>query len=191
MTEAVVDRAVSSGDGDVSRETLGEIWLRLNRRERSVLDAIAAGEYVPLARYARLAWAIVEPGTTYVHNWHIDAIAEHLEAAARLWIRNLIINIPPRCMKSRMVSVFFPTWVWTWAPWLRFLFASYAEDRSLADAVDSRTILQSSWYRMLWGHRVQLAGDQNMKSRYQNTARGHRVSVGVGGVAWARAAISS
>lgn len=167
--------------GVVSRETLEALWDLLNAREVAILESIAAGEYVPLDQFCRLAWHVVEPGVEYCHNWHIDAICEHLEAAAKLEIRNLIVNIPPRHMKSRAVCVFFPAWVWTWFPAARFLFASYAEKRSIQDAVDCRAILRSSWYRMLWGHRFRLSGDQNVKSTYQNTRRGHRISTGIGG----------
>jgi hypothetical protein len=56
--------------------------------------------------------AIVEPGTQYVHGWHIDAICEHLEAVSLGQIFNLLINMPPRHMKSLLVSVFWPTWQW-------------------------------------------------------------------------------
>ena len=56
-----------------------------------------------LAVFIRQAWHVVEPGE-YSHNWHIDAIAEHLEAVTRGEIRWLLINMPPRCMKSLSVS---------------------------------------------------------------------------------------
>src|SRR5690606_26810685 len=78
-----------------------------------------------LVEYVRQAWHVVEPATEYVHGWHIDAICEHLEAVSRGEILNLIINMPPRHMKSLLVSVFWPTWEWTTRPDTRWLFASY------------------------------------------------------------------
>ena len=65
-----------------------------------------------LAQYVRQAWHVIEPQTPYLHNWHIDAIAEHLEAVTFGELRRLIINIPPRYGKSNLVSVFWPTWEW-------------------------------------------------------------------------------
>ena len=62
------------------------------------------------------AWPVLEPVTRYVHGWHIDAICEHLAAVTNGQIRNLLINIPPRHMKSLSVSVFWPMWVWTFKP---------------------------------------------------------------------------
>ena len=49
-----------------------------------------------LAQYVRQAWHVIEPQTAYLHNWHIDAIAEHREAVTFGELRRLIINIPPR-----------------------------------------------------------------------------------------------
>lgn len=134
-----------------------------------------------MAYFTRRAWPIIEPATDYVHNWHIDLIAEYLMAVTRGQIRNLIINIPPRHMKSLLVSVLFPAWVWTFAPEKRFMTASYAEGLAVRDAVKSRRIIQSQWYQERWGTIFQLTGDQNAKARYENDKAGYRISVGVGG----------
>src|SRR6266496_3668228 len=61
-----------------------------------------------LAEFVRQAWLIVEPLTPLVWGWHIDCIIEHLEAVTYGQIRNLLINVPPRHMKSLLVSVFWP-----------------------------------------------------------------------------------
>lgn len=134
-----------------------------------------------LSDYTRQAWHVVEPATPYVHGWHIDAIAEHLEAVLSGQIRHLIINIPPRHMKSLEVCVFMPTWAWIRKPHLRFLTSSYAATLSTRDAVKSRRILQSPWYRARWGHVFQLAYDQNQKQRYENNRGGYRIATSVGG----------
>jgi predicted phage terminase large subunit-like protein len=107
----------------------------------------------------------------------------HRRARARQQIKNLIVNIPPRHMKSLLVSVFWPTWTWTFLPYLRFLCASYAEELAVRDAVKSRRIIQSPWYHDRWGHVFCLTGDQNRKQRYENDRAGFRVATSVGGVA--------
>jgi hypothetical protein len=61
-----------------------------------------------LREFVVQAWAVVEPSTPFVPGWHIDAIIEHLEAVSFGHIRNLLINVPPRHMKSLLVSVFWP-----------------------------------------------------------------------------------
>lgn len=134
-----------------------------------------------LRAYVEDAWRVVEPHRPFVGGWHIDAICDHLEACTKRQIRNLIINIPPRHMKSLAVAVFWPTWSWTFEPESQWLTASYAAELATRDAVKSRRIIQSPWYRRRWGHLFELAGDQNRKTRYENTASGHRIAVGVGG----------
>jgi len=136
-----------------------------------------------LAEYIKQAWRIIEPGTTYLHNWHIDAIAEYLEAVTADQITRLIINIPPRYMKSSQVTVCWPTWEWIKRPEMRYIFASYSAGLSTKHSVDRRTIIESDWYQKNWGHIVKLADDQNTKTEYMNTRRGTMVATSIGGTA--------
>jgi predicted phage terminase large subunit-like protein len=137
-----------------------------------------------LAEYEKAAWPIVEPATKYIHNWHIDAIAEHLQAVTDGQIRRLLINIPPRCEKSLNVGVFWPTWVWgpKGRPETRWLFGSYAESLSIRDSLKCRNIIRSNWYQNYWGDVFQLAGDQNEKRRFENNRTGYRLATSVGGL---------
>lgn len=136
-----------------------------------------------LSAYLREAWKIVEPSTPYMHNWHIDAISEHLKAVTIGQIRNLCILIPPRHAKSSIVSVMWPTWLWTFQPQHRFLFASYALQLSIRDALRSRRVIQSPWYQERWGNVFHLSGDQGAKMRYENDRSGYRIATAVGGSA--------
>ena len=46
-----------------------------------------------LSVFIRQAWSVIEPNTPYVHNWHIDLIAEYLQAVNDGEIHRLLINI--------------------------------------------------------------------------------------------------
>ncbi|MEC7161114.1 MAG: terminase, partial [Pseudomonadota bacterium] len=127
-----------------------------------------------LSNFIRLAWPVIEPGQTYVHGWHIDAMAEHLEAVARSEITRLYIAVPPGSMKSLMVSVFFPAWRWIDQPSTRVIAASHAERLAIRDNMRCRRLVQSDWYQSLFGDRVQLVADQNAKTKFENTATGFR-----------------
>lgn len=133
-----------------------------------------------LLEFARQAWHVVEPSTPFVAGWHIDAICEHLEAVTRGEIRNLVINMPPRHMKSMLVSVFWPTWEWATRPERRWLFASYAQSLSTRDSLKCRRIIESPWYQRNWGRVYGLTTDQNVKQRFDNTATGYRIAASVG-----------
>ena len=124
----------------------------------------------------------VSPGTPYLHNWHIEAIAAHLNACERGDITRLIINMPPRMLKSVTVSVAWPAWLLAHNPSQRVMVASYAQSLSMKHSTDCRLVMQSEWYRRIFPN-TQLSDDQNEKDKYVTTARGHRIAVSVGGAA--------
>jgi predicted phage terminase large subunit-like protein len=134
-----------------------------------------------LRAYVEDAWPLVEPGTPFMPNWHIDLLCEYLEAVSAGQIRHLLINVPPRSMKSLLVSVLWPTWEWIRRPNGRWICASYAETLATKHSLDRRTVLQSDWYQRRWGQVVRLAPDQNQKGLFQNTQRGVMIATSVGG----------
>lgn len=136
-----------------------------------------------LRSYVELAWRILEPKTPFLPNWHIDLICEYLEAVTAGEITRLVINLPPRYMKSLLVSVLWPTWEWLRAPQTRWLFASYSESLSTKHSLDRRLVLQSQWYRDRWDDRFHLTSDQNEKTEYRNDRRGVMTATSVGGSA--------
>ena len=69
------------------------------------LDDVRASLAVDsLSHFTRASWPLVEPGQPLVWGWHLDVICEHLEAVSRGWIRYLVMNVPPRYMKSLLTS---------------------------------------------------------------------------------------
>lgn len=136
-----------------------------------------------LSEYVRQSWHVVEPASPYIHGWHLDAISEHLEAVTAGKIQRLLINIPPRTMKSLAVAVFWPTWEWTFRPHTRWLFASYALSLSKRDSLKCRRLIDSPWYRQRWGKVFKLTSDQNEKLRFENDQTGYRLATSVGGAA--------
>lgn len=134
-----------------------------------------------LAEFTRQAWPIIEPGTPLVWGRHIDAVCLHLEAVADGRIRKLIINIPPGHMKSVLVSVMFPAWMWARNPHVRCLTGAYVDDLATRDAVKSRDILSSDWFQETFCPRWRWKRDENLKTSYKNTAMGARATFSIGG----------
>lgn len=124
--------------------------------------------------FARQAWNCFEPDP-FVSGWHIHAICEHLEAVTRGDIKNLIINIPPRCMKTALASVMWPAWVWLNNPGAQFFYVMSSQDLIDKASDNCKTLVTSHWYKSRWGHRVKLSGSQNTKERWNTTANGFRV----------------
>jgi len=163
-------------------EALAEVDAAIARHENAeTLGEEADRLSASLPVFIQGAWHVVEPKTVYTPGWHIDAISEKLEAASAGEIQRLLINIPPRHMKSLAVSVFWPVWLWTHNPEMRFLTASYGDDLATRDAVKSRRLIQSGWFTSRFSGVFQLTGDQNQKTRYENDKTGYRVSTSVGG----------
>lgn len=156
--------------------SLAEIGTERIRREAEILQA-------DLLTYVEQAWNVLEPGTPFQNNWHIGLLTEYLMAVTEGQITRLLVNMPPRCMKSLLMCVFWPTFVWINKPSTRWLTSSYSETLAIRDALKSRRLIQSEWYQKRFGHIYQLAGDQNVKSRYENNLFGHRIATGVGGMA--------
>ncbi len=137
-----------------------------------------------LAAYIRLMWHVVEPESRLVWGWVIDCVAEHLEAISRGEIKKLAINVPPGCMKSHQVSVFWPTWEWgpRAQPSLRYLLASYSQDLTIRDNRRARALITSPTYQQLWGERFKLSAEQNAKIRFDTDRTGYRIATSVGGL---------
>ena len=129
------------------------------------------------------AFATVNPGTEFMDNWHIQYICECIEAAYfNSESRNIIINIPPRNLKSIICTVAFPAWLLGRDPSEQIMAASYSSKLSTKHSVDCRLIMESDWYRAAFPG-TKIARDQNEKSKYQTTKRGHRIATSVGGTA--------
>jgi hypothetical protein len=126
------------------------------------------------------SWKHIE-GKDFIPSWHVSAMAEHLEALHSMQIRNLIINMPPRCGKSLVSSVIYPAYLWTLDPSLRFLYSSYAQALSAKDSVSCRRLIQCEWYQTLWGDKFSLMQDVNNKLRFDNDKNGYRIASSVGG----------
>lgn len=133
--------------------------------------------------FAQAAWPIIEPGVPFVHGWHLDVLCEHLENVTLRNIRRLLINVPPRTAKSTFVSVLWPCWEWTTVPNEKYLCASYSSLLTIRDNLKARRLLTSEWYKDFWGEKVKLTGDQNQKTRFENTETGYRLATSVGGTA--------
>ena len=62
-----------------------------------------------LSSFIMRCFTELNPSTEYMHNWHIDLIASKLNEVRLGTCKRLIINIPPRNMKSICASVDFMT----------------------------------------------------------------------------------
>jgi len=199
---------------------------QLEQHQREALKASARVKLAidHLSDFVRQAWPIVEPGERLIWTWHLDLICDVLErltrgelfhhadtsddpehvahlgadGVIRRRVTELVICIPPGCMKSLIVSVFWPAWIWLHRPTERLLALSNDDDLVKRDSRRARDVITSTWYAQLltlkaeadgvpvdqatgerptWG----LKDDQNELINYGTTAQGFRQCKPIGG----------
>lgn len=144
-------------------------------RERRQREEEAAELAESLADFIRGAWPVLKPHEQYLHNWHIDAISEHLEAVTRGEVTRLMIWVPPVSMKTLLASVFWPSWEWTHSPHLRYICASYSEAMSGIISGWARALMLSDWYQERWGNRFSFTSQSLL--HFSNDKGGTRLAV--------------
>lgn len=142
-----------------------------------VLRALLRGE---LGAFVHRTFQALEPGTPYLYNWHHDHLAWQLRRVARGELKRLIINVPPRSMKSITVSVAFSAWLLGHDPTRRIIAVSYAADLARKLSQDTRTVMESAWFQDLFPD-CRLVPGRQRDTELTTTRRGGRLAVGLGG----------
>ncbi len=114
-------------------------------------------------------------------NWHMQLLCEELEMVSDGRVLRLIINIMPRSLKSSIVTVFWPVWVWTIDPHKSFLAISYAASLSIGHNTDRRDVIVSEKYQDYFGDVFTLKADENQKKAFSNMHHGEMQATSVGG----------
>lgn len=119
---------------------------------------------------------MLNPGAQYHPNWHIRAISHQLQCIRDGETNRLIINMPPRYLKSLTVSVILPAFLLGHNPKMKIFGVSYSNDLSAKHAADFRAIVQSDWYQKTFpSMRVARIADSDIFT----TKRGFRRSTSV------------
>lgn len=126
------------------------------------------------------AFSVIEPGSEFTYNWHIGCISEHLEASFRGEIKDLIINIAPRTLKSVHIAQIYPSWAMGKQPHHQFIGASYAHSLAERNVMRCRHIMNSEWYQEIFPETI-ISADQNQKDYFTTTRAGQYKGTGIGG----------
>jgi predicted phage terminase large subunit-like protein len=129
--------------------------------------------------FVHRAFLTLSPGQAFVPDWHLSAIAYQLERVRSGELKRLIINMPPRSLKSIMASVAFPAFLLGHDPTRRIICVSYSGDLAKKHANDFRAVLESSWYQRLFP--ATRIGQKDSEIEIELTERGFRLATSVGG----------
>jgi hypothetical protein len=113
-----------------------------------MLQNLTRAQYETLLRqdfatFAARCFSELNPQAAFLPNWHIEVIAAKLAAVHAGKIPRLIINLPPRHLKSLLASIAFPAWCLGHHPSAQILCVSYAQDLADKLARDCRSIMMS------------------------------------------------
>ena len=113
-------------------------------------------------------------------------MAAKLQAVRDGRVRRLIINIPPRHLKSLAASIALPAWLLGHDPARAIINVTYGQELSDKFARDCRAIMTTAWYRALFPTR--LSSPRSPLQELVTTQGGFRLATSVGGVLTGRGA---
>jgi len=147
------------------------------------MSNITPNEYLTMLRndfstFIERSFYQLNPDSQFLPNWHIEVIASELERCLRGETKRLIINVPPRSLKSHCTSVAFPAWLLGHKPSTEIICASYAQDLADKLARDCRSLMNSDWYRKVFATRL----SSQALAEFTTEAQGLRLATSVGGV---------
>ena len=87
---------------------------------------------------------------TYLDNWHIDVVCNEIEQMIDGKNTRLIVNLPPRNMKSIICSVALPAYLLGKNPHEQIVCVSYSDDLSSQLANQFKMVIESQWYKDLF-----------------------------------------
>jgi hypothetical protein len=146
--------------------------------DRQTADAVFRSSF---GAFSYQAFEILNPGKRLTPNWHIDAICYVTEQMVRGETTNrLVLNLPPRTLKSHIVSACLPAWLLGRDPGARIICASYSEDLARKFSRDCRALMESPFYKRVFA-RTRLNPKRSTESEFETTRRGYRLATSVGG----------
>jgi predicted phage terminase large subunit-like protein len=154
--------------------------IEVSEKEYQVLLRVDPGLFI------ERSFAELNPQTPFLPNWHIQKIAQELEDCRLGKTKRLIINVPPRSLKSLCASVALPARILGHNPSAQIICVSYGQDLADTLAGQCRTLMSSAFYQNLF--RTRLAQRKQAVHDFYTTEQGFRMATSVGGVLTGRGA---
>ena len=137
--------------------------------------------------FMEAAFYELNPTAGFLHNWHLEEIASALEECRQGKITRLIINVPPRSLKSHSASIAFPAFVLGHDPTAQIICVSYGQDLANKLAWECRRLMSGPFYQSLFPE-TRLSPDRQAIQEFTTTKSGFRYSTSVGGALTGRGA---
>ncbi len=113
-----------------------------------------------------------------IESWNSHGL-EFIEG--ELLVQNALANLPPGTLKSRILMVFAPAWIWLHCPTWKLCAISGVEINVKRDSDDTRKLIESKWYRETFGIEWKISRRADAVGDWATTAGGGRQSRTMGG----------
>jgi predicted phage terminase large subunit-like protein len=133
-----------------------------------------------LYAFVQKVFETVNPGVAFSRNWSTEAVTHALQKVAGGSTTRLIVNIPPRNLKSICASVALPAFLLGHNPTKKVICVSYSDDLAAKFSNDCRAVMRSDWYRQTFP-RARIDRTKDTESEVRTTERGYRLATSVGG----------
>ena len=127
--------------------------------------------------FIELTFPVLHPGRRLIYADYFGLMATLLMAASEGKYRRLIFNLPPRHMKSLIVSIMYPAWRLGRDPGAKFICISYGDDLAHDHSALTRKIMLSPVYRAIFPH-VEL--DKKAVDYIRTSKGGYRYATSIG-----------
>jgi predicted phage terminase large subunit-like protein len=144
---------------------------------RRYIDEVLARDF---SAFVIKVFETVSPGDLFLPNWHIDAMTYAAELVMAGEIKQLIVTVPPRHLKSIVFSVALPAFLLGRDPTKRIVCISYSNELTVKHAIDFRAVVSSKWYRRVFPN-TKISREKDTQNETMTTARGYRYGTSVGG----------
>lgn len=119
------------------------------------------------------------PNDRFEPVWHVRAMCHELDNVRTGENKRLVINIPPRCLKSVTVAVAYVAYILGHNPEAKIIVASYGLDLARKHSDDCRRVMSSRWYQQMFPA-TRLARKGNTSEEIRTTRGGSRKAVSIG-----------
>jgi predicted phage terminase large subunit-like protein len=133
-----------------------------------------------LYAFVQKVFGTVNPGVPFSRNWSTEAVTHALQKLAGGETTRLIINIPPRNLKSMCASVALPAFLLGHNPTKKVICVSYSDDLAAKFSNDCRAVMRTDWYKQTFP-RARIDKSKDTESEVRTTERGYRLATSVGG----------
>ena len=124
-----------------------------------------------LSAFTAHAFSALEASRRFVPSAFLDLVASRVEDVLSGAVTRQILNLPPRHLKSFIVSVSGIAWGLGHKPSSKIILVSYSSDLVEKCIRQIRQILNADWYRALFPQ-TRLSGDKNTASHFETSKGG-------------------